>query len=208
MATITDLKPCRREIGRVRVYLDGEPAFSVSLSDSADLERGMSLAQARIDDYRESELRWQAHRAALRYLAFRSRTTRQVSQELVRRGHSSLAAAATVERLQEQGLLNDADYARRYVCDRLRLKPRSSSLLRQELRRKGIAGSEAEAALDPVDDEAVARRIVEQQWFRWQRLPRERRKTKVLGYLKNRGFSRDICMRAYRFGCSLPQTSA
>lgn len=208
MPRITNLKPCRRERGRLAVYLDGEYAFSVPLSDSAVLERGRILEEKQIRDYRQADVRFQAHRRALRYLGTRARSTREVEQELARRGFPTETIAPTVARLQAEGLLDDADYAMRYVRDRLRLKPRSSTLLRQELRRKGISGEPAELALAPIDDESVARRIVESRWPRWQKLPPDRRRDKVLGYLRNRGFSRGACIRAYRHGCSLPETTA
>lgn len=208
MPTITDLTPCRRERGRIAVYVDGAYAFSLPLSDSAVLERGQWLAERRVRAYREADHRHCAHCTALRYLGYRARTARMVEQELTRRGYPSHISADVIAGLQRDGLLDDADYAVRYVRGRLRRKPRSSRLLRQELRRKGIVGPAAESALAQVDDEAVARRIVEHRWPRWQHLSEARRKTKLLGYLNNRGFSRDICLRSYRYACSLPQTTA
>lgn len=208
MPTITDLIPCRRNRGRIAVHLDGEYAFSLPLVDSAVLERGQFLTENKVRNYREADERHQAYQTALRYLGYRLRTVRMVRQELIRRGFPSSTTSDTIERLQKEALLDDADYARRYVRDRLHLKPRSSSLLRQELYRKGIRGDAAEAALESVDDQPIARRIVDHQWPRWQHLSPERRKTKLLGYLRNRGFSRDVCMQSYRYACSLPETSA
>jgi regulatory protein len=208
MPTITDLIPSRRNRGRIAVHLDGEYAFSLPLGDSAVLERGQFLTENQVRNYREADERHQAHQTALRYLGYRLRTVRMVRQELIRRGFPSSTTSDTIERLQKEALLDDADYARRYVRDRLRLKPRSSNLLRQELYRKGIGGDAAEAALESVDDRLIARRIVDHRWPRWQHLSPERRKTKLLGYLRNRGFSRDVCMQSYRYACSLPETSA
>ncbi|HHP7235253.1 MAG TPA: regulatory protein RecX [Desulfobacterales bacterium] len=208
MPTITDLIPCRRNRGRIAVHLDGEYAFSLPLGDSAVLERGQFLTENQVRKYREADERHQAYQIALRYLGYRARTVHMVRQELIRRGYPRGTTAETIERLQKEGLLDDVDYARRYVRERLHLKPRSSNLLRQELYRKGIRGDAAEAVLESVDDRRLARRIVDLRWPRWRYLSPERRKTKLLGYLRNRGFSPDVCMQSYRYACSLPETSA
>ena len=78
-----------------------------------------------------------AYERALTFLEKRDRTEREVSDKLSGAGFSEEAVESALERLRDAGLVNDADYAARYL-DALVLKGRGRLRISAEMRRKGL----------------------------------------------------------------------
>lgn len=109
-------------------------------------ERRASLAERRarraeVDDPAE------VLAAAARLLENRSRTTAEIRRRLIDQGYRPVLIDGAVQRLTELGYLDDAAFARAWVESRDRARPRGARALRDELRRKGVAADDAEAAL-------------------------------------------------------------
>ena len=76
--------------------------------------------------------------AASRYLGYRARSEGELRKYLRKRGFSSQCVERTLAQLREKGYTNDSAFARLWIENRESSKPRSRSLLRWELREKGI----------------------------------------------------------------------
>jgi regulatory protein len=103
-------------------------------------------------------------RLAVRFLAYRDRTTAQVDQFLASHGVSPLWAKQTIRRLSELRYLDDAAYARRYAEKRLVSRPVGLERLTEELQAKGIADRLADQVAAEVfrsiDEETLAQQAV------------------------------------------------
>lgn len=99
----------------------------------------------------------QARQAALRLLTIRPRTADEMRQRLSAR-YGDAAADQAVVRLLDEGLLNDAEFARQWRNSRERRKPRSRGMLERELRHKGVADDIIGDALEGYDSAAAAHR--------------------------------------------------
>jgi regulatory protein len=117
------------------------------------------------------------------------------------KGYSSEAVKATIERLQQASYLDDEEFARSWLRDRERFRPRSRQALRYELRQKGIADEVIDAALADLKEDELAWVAVEKKLHQWRNLDEEEFKKKVLGFLGRRGFNyelaREVCERAW-----------
>jgi len=78
-----------------------------------------------------------AKNAALRLLSYRSRSEKEVQRRLQGR-FSEDAIDRTVSDLREQGLLDDASFAKEWREQRERFRPRGPAVIRQELQRLGV----------------------------------------------------------------------
>ena len=85
--------------------------------------------------------------AAARFLEARPRSTDEARRRLRDAGYRVDLVDAALDRLTELGYLDDAAFARAWVESRDRARPRGARALRDELRRKGVATVDAEAAL-------------------------------------------------------------
>ncbi len=80
----------------------------------------------------------QALEIAARFLGTRPRTRWEVGRRLTRAGVSAEVAEATLGRLAQLGLVDDADFARWWHAQRDRHSPRGRRMLEAELRAKGV----------------------------------------------------------------------
>ena len=85
--------------------------------------------------------------AAARFLEARPRSSDEVRRRLRNAGYRADLVEGALERLTELGYLDDAAFASAWVESRDRTRPRGVRALRDELRRKGVAATDAEAAL-------------------------------------------------------------
>ena len=96
-------------------------------------------------------------------------------------------------RLKESGLLDDAAFAKAWRNSRERHAPRSGSMIRQELAKRGVVGEVAEKALEGLDEADMAQRVGAKFLRRLAGLDRRTFYTRMMGYLRRRGFNYRIC---------------
>lgn len=134
-----------------------------------------------------------ARNYALRLLAIRPRTVRELRDKLARRGHSAEAVAALVADLSAAGLLDDARFARMWIEGRAALKPMGQARLRAELAAKGVARELIDEALaglrEELDEPAAALKLAQRKARAWRELATEARERRIAGFLGRRGYS-------------------
>lgn len=96
-------------------------------------------------------------------------------------------------RLKESGLLDDAAFAKAWRNSRERHAPRSAFMIRQELAQRGVKGEVAEKALQGLDEADMAQRVGVKFLRRLAGLDRRSFYTRMMGYLRRRGFNYRIC---------------
>jgi regulatory protein len=122
-----------------------------------------------------------------------------LARKLERDGYSAQAIDSALDRAQERGYLNDAEFGRSLV--RRRQASRGEALIAQELRAKGLGSAEVSAALGLVDKAAeaeraadLARRVVAR---RRPGSPQELREV-VGSTLTRRGFATGLILQVIR----------
>lgn len=131
-----------------------------------------------------------ALQVALRYVSFKPRTVAEVRRRVGRDFDQAVVEQALTS-LKRYGYLDDAEYASQWRKSRDRRKPRGSSLIRRELRARGVAEPIIDDALAGLDEVDAAYRAGER---RAQRLLARAAMTyadfhrKMWGYLQRRGF--------------------
>lgn len=193
---ITALEVQKHNKERVNVFLDGSYAFAVSLLAAAGLRKGQRLTPEQITELKEEGAVDLAYQRALRYLSLRPRSESEMVTYLEGKEYTEQVIAAVMARLREKGYVDDEAFARFWVDNRTRFRPRGARALRYELRQKGVEGSTIEEALEDQDEETAAWAAVENKIERWQALPREEFTQKLMGFLARRGFGYGVCRRA------------
>ena len=147
---ITALAPQRGRRERLNVFLDGRFAFGLDqeVAVRAGLRVGMVLDEADVARLRDDDEAARFYSDALRYLSFRPRSASEMERYLRRRGADETALAATMERLQRAGLVDDEAFARYWVDNRGAFSPRGARALQAELRAKGVDQARIDEVLD------------------------------------------------------------
>jgi regulatory protein len=154
MSIITGLTAGKGRDKRVKVYLDGRPAFSLSasLAVKEGLRTGQELSDAERRALAGADRYQKCLDAAYRLLAVRPRSEDEIRQRLRRRGFESDHLEKTIASLKTQGLVDDAAFADFWKENRQTFRPRSRRLTALELKRKGVDSATIEAAVSGLDD--------------------------------------------------------
>jgi regulatory protein len=135
-----------------------------------------------------------AYDAAVRYLANRPRSVAEIRRHLRSKRFSEAAVDRAVDQLRAQRYIDDEAFARYWVDQRERFRPKGDRALVDELLDKGVPRETIAVALGERDPEAEikqAREAVRRVSARWQTLDERERKRKMHAYLAARGFSYD-----------------
>lgn len=182
---------------RYHIDVEGEYAFSVheDILVKYNLFKGTELDEAFVREVLMEEEKHKAYLAALRYLGIRPRTTKQLEAYLQEKGYTSQVAEEICRRCQEQGYLDDNVFARQWVEERLRLKPRSAYMLRMELQQRGVEKAIVDDALRGVsqqDELEAARALIAKKRRRIDAPPNPDEERKLLAMLMRKGFSHSV----------------
>ncbi len=192
MKTITALKLQQKNKDRVNLFLDGEYAFAVSFTAASELHRGQELTESQVAELKQEGERNKAYHQAIRFLGVRPRSTSEVMRKLKEKGHDELLIEAVIERLVDAGYVDDAAFARFWVEDRTRFRPRSARALRYELRQKGVHSDVIDDAVADLDEEGAAWDAAVAKLDGWRRLDENQFRKKASGFLSRRGFNYGI----------------
>jgi regulatory protein len=135
-----------------------------------------------------------SYHLALKYLKYRSRSRLEIQRYLKGKKFSDKTIIHTIQLLEADGLVDDVKFARLWVENRRRLKPKGTIALRIELRRKGINDEFIDQALKDDDEEKNALAAIASRKLRWDHLDVAERKKKAFGFLRSRGFSFEVCL--------------
>ena len=139
----------------------------------------------------------QARALCLRLLTARARTRAELAGQLKKRGYPDEVSAKVLDRLAEVGLVDDADFAERWVQWRRPNAGKGKRALAAELRTKGLDDDAIAVALDGLDASAEHDRAVKlvRTRLRRENLDGDHAKVarRLAGMLARRGYSETIC---------------
>lgn len=192
MKKITALLAQKRNPNRVNIYLDGEYAFSLALIVAAWLKVGDELDEEKLNRLQAEDARERAIQQAMLFLSYRSRSESEIRQNLRKHEIPEEIIEQTLQRLRQDGLANDNQFAQAWVENRTTFRPRSRRMMAMELRQKGLNDEAVASALEAVDDENLAYeaaqkkvgRLKDMEWLDFRR--------KLSEFLARRGFSYSV----------------
>ncbi len=190
--TVTALEVQKKNKERVSVYLDGEFAFGLTLIEAARLHKGQVLSDADIAAFKAGDSIAGAYERAVRFLGYRPRSTAEIRHHLADKETTADVIEMVIARLEEQGYLNDQDFARLWVKEREASHPLGARALRFELRQKGIAADVIEAVLADLDTSEAAYRAAQSSARRFASLDDRTFRNKLGAFLTRRGFDYDV----------------
>jgi regulatory protein len=203
---ITKIERQKKNAARATVYIDG--AFGFGVSDEVliryTLHTGMELTERFVEELAEADSEDTGKQKAMRYLGIRPRTRREIATYLARKGYSEMVTSRVIERLVALRLLDDAEFARMFCRDRLKLKPTGSQLLKKLLLQKGVPRPTAEEVMAEFFEPETEQTLAAAAAARFLRKKLEPRsaddeaavKRRLLDHLLRRGFSYEVARHA------------
>lgn len=135
------------------------------------------------------------------YLSIRNRSEKEMRDYLTKKKAIPEIIEKIISSLKEKKFLDDEVFARAWILNRARLKPKGKSLLKFELRQKGITDDLIEKVLTEVQEEIPdeleqAKSLITRRMERMAGKPRDEIYAKVGGFLARRGFGWEIIKKA------------
>ena len=130
MAKITALSRSKGRGGRLDISLDNRYAFSLTaeVAVSEGIKVGQELSQGQIRALSHLDRFQHCYDAASRLLSYRPRSESELRERLFRRRFDADSVARVLAKLKEQGLVDDAAFARFWRDNRTEFSPRSRHL--------------------------------------------------------------------------------
>ena len=142
-----------------------------------------------------------ANTIALNALVARAKSKGELLAHLKKRGVEDDVAQATIFRLQENGLINDEEFAKAWTQSRHTSKKLSKRIIAGELRTRGVDQSSIDQALDEIDDESEYRTAFSlgmKKYNTMSRLDPEVQIRRIQSLLQRKGFSFPTIARVIR----------
>lgn len=191
MPTVTLLKP-QKSGRRVNVYLDGVFGFGIDLDNLVlnHIKIGTVLTDEEVEKIiRKAEFQKTLDKL-LKFAMLRPRSEKEIDDYFKRKKVHESMWKDLLGKLQHFELLDDAKFAKWWVEQRLSFKKISSKVLKLELFKKGINKEIVENVLEetPIDEEKMARELLEKRAYKWEGLDPKVAKQKKFQYLARKGF--------------------
>ena len=182
-------------VKRAAVYVDDRLAVYALASEVKDLVIG---AAVRGEELRQLQERYQkgAYLQAVRFLARRDRSVREVQRHLQAKGWDEAACEQAVNRLRQERFLDDKAFARKWVDYRARTAPRSCRVMVRELEQKGLDRQTIDDVMAAMDERALALVCAQKKIRQWQRYAGDERRQRIMVFLQRKGFPYAICREA------------
>ena len=142
-----------------------------------------------------------ARQICLHQLEFAPRTRAELAATLAKKGVADDVAEQVLGRFTEVGMIDDTAFAALWVTSRHRGRGLAGPALRQELRRKGVEEpviAEAVQQLDPEQEAATARALVDRKLRGTRGLAPDVRVRRLAGMLARKGYPAGLAFRVVR----------
>ena len=190
MSKITALRIRKGWKKRVNMFLDNR--FACSLEAEVVIKEGLQVGQvlsaSQLEALIGSNHFYRCLNTALHYLGYRPRSEFEIKERLRRRGFDDNTAESVIAKLREQGLVDDASFARFWQENRDSFSPRSQWLTKLELKQKGVTDDIIAQAIDAIDDDDSAYRAALSKAQRLSQVDYQSFRRRLGEYLKRRGF--------------------
>ncbi|WP_163971026.1 recombination regulator RecX [Oceanobacillus halotolerans] len=201
MTKITRITTQKRRKNRYNIFLDDGHGEKYGFSVEEDvliefnLRKGLSLDQAMIQQLEQRDTFHKAYALAINYLSYRMRTKKELYDYLVKKEVDDEHIPKIMDRLEQEHLLDDRQFAEAFVQTRIQTSSKGPLLIKKELIEKGVAASIADNAIQSYSYEtqlAKAEKWVTKKLNHRKKDSFQNQIQKLQTTLMQKGFSQDV----------------
>jgi regulatory protein len=148
---------------------------------------------------RQLETEAELYDVAVRALMRRAHSVHEMKRKLERRSNNKLLVQVVMARLKENGMIDDARYAKQFARQRTESRKQGKYRVARDLRARGIPDRHISSALEEVaqtsDEAAMVRQRIERKLRSYRGEIDEKKMASIYGSLLRAGFSADVVRR-------------
>jgi regulatory protein len=199
---ITKVEKQKRSKYRYNLFVNEEYAFSVHEDTMIKhrLFKGEQIDPQRIQQIMQDEEKQKSISKALQMIGRRPHSILEIKRKLKGHGFEPETIDWTLETLKQQNYINDEDFARALMENRVYTQRKGRNYVRQELQQRGVAKEIIQGAMDHIDPEEEylgALTLAKKKWELTTGTDKDKRR-KTLSFLMRRGFSGAVVSKALR----------
>lgn len=185
---ITAIEPKRRNMSAI--YINGR--FAVKIDSETlilnHIKIGMKISEEELNDLIQKSNESRSNEKALNLLSFRDHSKSELVKK-ISRVYGEESALKAAEKMENIGLINDVEFAKKYVKDLSDIKKYGKQRIEQELFRKGLDREIIEEALNGIDinPEEKIHEIIEKKFS--NKILSEKGKKQTINALLRMGYS-------------------
>lgn len=200
MSRITDIKPQKFSKGgpRFNIFIDEKFAFGLPAETlvKAGLKIDQDISPSEIDKLIKENDFIRVYDLALKFLSFRPRSEKELNDWFSRKQIGEETKKMADQKLKKYGYVNDEEFAKWWIEQRMEFKASGKKLLRMELKQKGIPEEIITRLLDGYiaknTEIELARKVVEKKMKILKGLSKQEIRQKLTQALARRGFSWEV----------------
>ena len=204
---IIERKPRPRD--RVEIRLSGGRFFALPQAAAELLAVGQQLSDDDVAHIDGVDQYTRGRDKAMRMLALRSRSRREIDDALRAMSLRDTIRTGLLRELEENGLVDDARFAREFVAVKKDVRRVGPHRLRHDLGRLGLPRAAVDQALADFgaeEQEAMARAVAEKQLG--ASLPSEKSVRRIIGMLRRKGYDYAVVNRVgYELARRIPNSN-
>lgn len=149
---ISKITTQKRKKDRYNIFIDQgngeEYGFSVDeeVLIKYHLRKGLQLDDELVRTLKEQDSIQKSYAEAISYLGYRMRSEKEMRDYLMKKDVDREQVSEIVQRLLNEGYVDDEEFAEMFVRNRINLSAKGPSLVKQELMQKGVSSEIAERA--------------------------------------------------------------
>ncbi len=151
---------------------------------------------------RQLETEEELYEVAVRALMRRAHSVHEMKRKLERRSENKLLVQVVMARLKENGMIDDAKYAKQFARQRTESRKQGKYRVARDLRARGIPDRHIAPALEEIartsDEAAMVRQRIERKLRSYHGEIDDKKMASMYSSLLRAGFSADIVRRELR----------
>lgn len=169
---VTGWTPVKGSPDRIHLEVEGDVCLECqrSIARSARAVEGAPVSVELLSMIERADKSFRAYQKALELLSYRARSRRELEVRLHQEVDDRGIVDGVLAQLEAQGYIDDEEFARMFIRDRIHLKPRGPYKIASELYEKGIDRSMTERLFQEeleemgTSERALARQVA-QKWL-------------------------------------------
>ncbi|QDP39374.1 recombination regulator RecX [Radiobacillus deserti] len=153
MVKIAKITVQQKNKSRFNIFIEkgskAEYAFSVDedILIQFQLRKGQELDEPTLELLQRKDNQHKFYNLAIQFLSYRMRSRKEIIDYLEKKEIEPEQIPPVLERLEQEGLINDREFATAFVRTRLNTTTKGPLLLKQELKEKGVTAEIADEVL-------------------------------------------------------------
>ncbi|HHT37807.1 MAG TPA: hypothetical protein GXZ95_00125 [Mollicutes bacterium] len=195
---ITNMK--KMALGKYKLTLDDKK--EVILHEDVVIKNvlllGKNIDDKLMDEINEENIKATVYNQALNYISRRIRSREEVEKFLLRKNYDKKQIDYAIQRLESENYINDYLFATAYVNDKLHMSNDGPNKMRKHLTNLKVDESIISEVISKIDDSIINDKIdklIDKQIRLKNKYRGNILKNKILNYLINLGYERDIIVK-------------